>query len=69
MEEASSESSSTSSFSQKIKSDYSIVNKVQDESMIGFYNNSGVKAGVAETPEQLVQNLLINTKFKIDSKL
>jgi hypothetical protein len=62
-------SSSSSSFSQKIKQEFSIVNAVGDQSIIGFYNNSAHKTSIKESPEAIIQNLLINTKFKIDSKL
>ena len=53
---------------------------VNDYSIIGFYNNSNIRnetkgldtdklSSMQESAENQIQNLLINTKFKIDSKL
>ena len=47
-------SSSNSSFSKKIKQEFSIVNAVGDESIIGFYNNSAHKTSIKESPEAIV---------------
>lgn len=51
-------------------SDFNLIEPVQDDRMIAFYNNNGSKTNLMSQesqPQSYLQSLLINTKYKIDS--